>query len=564
MPTVADLDRLDAIVGTLRELTGKQRGELIEAEAWNRLVGAVIDIGRTTIEDGSDQVPGHKHTDQVSLDWLDPRLRAQILEGGANPANAAALAKLERRLAEFARKLDAVSERLTRIQSDVAGVATRDVEREAAVGTALRRLDGVFDAREDVAALRGSLRTIEGQVRTAADLSNRLIDDGGDEIDFTAISRRVAALEEIEARLTLPGGDRFAGDSYARDLARLRAELVTEEELRERLETLQGGLSENDRAGLLDAARDAAVAANRDTLAALETDLRRSQDDSLRQIEGTLDTRIGAATGDLRDRILSVARDEQAALLTARLDSFRTTQTAEMDRRLAAQADGLTAQMTAMNASVRDDVSAQVSARLEERIGGTDARIEALNRTITALDDQMTGITGTLAAQAERVETVNRELLAATSRLNVQLTERIGGIEATLNERIGVAAQDLRAAIRAERQGEMAVMRDQLGTQLTRTIRDVARTEVTMATSQLRGEMTDIATAAIRSDIDAIRAELRETSVVSDARLSGLVSAEVRRQTADLDARIDVALENRDIRIDRDVDPVIVGPVVRR
>ena len=564
MPTVADLDRLDAIVVTLRELTGKQRGELIEAEAWNRLVDAVIDIGRTTIEDGSDQVPGHKHTDQVSLDWLDPRLRAQILEGGANPANAAALAKLERRLAEFARKLDAVSERLTRIQSDVAGVATRDVEREAAVGTALRRLDGVFDAREDVAALRGSLRTIEGQVRTAADLSNRLIDDGGDEIDFTAISRRVAALEEIEARLTLPGGDRFAADSYARDLARLRAELVTEEELRERLETLQGGLSENDRAGLLDAARDAAVAANRDTLAALETDLRRSQDDSLRQIEGTLDTRIGAATGDLRDRILSVARDEQAALLTARLDSFRTTQTAEMDRRLAAQADGLTAQMTAMNASVRDDVSAQVSARLEERIGGTDARIEALNRTIAALDDQMTGITGTLAAQAERVETVNRELLAATSRLNVQLTERIGGIEATLDERIGVAAQGLRAAIRAERQGEMAVMRDQLGTQLTRTIRDVARTEVTMATSQLRGEMTDIATAAIRSDIDAIRAELRETSVVSDARLSGLVSAEVRRQTADLDARIDVALENRDIRIDRDVDPVIVGPVVRR
>ena len=564
MPTVADLDRLDAIVVTLRELTGKQRGELIEAEAWNRLVDAVIDIGRTTIEDGSDQVPGHKHTDQVSLDWLDPRLRAQILEGGANPANAAALAKLERRLAEFARKLDAVSERLTRIQSDVAGVATRDVEREAAVGTALRRLDGVFDAREDVAALRGSLRTIEGQVRTAADLSNRLIDDGGGEIDFNAISRRVAAIEEIEARLTLPGGDRFAADSYARDLARLRAELVTEEELRERLETLQGGLSENDRAGLLDAARDAAVSANRDTLAALETDLRRSQDDSLRQIEGTLDTRIGAATGDLRDRILSVARDEQAALLTARLDSFRTTQTAEMDRRLAAQADGLTAQMTAMNASVRDDVSAQVSARLEERIGGTDARIEALNRTITALDDQMTGITGTLAAQAERVETVNRELLAATSRLNVQLTERIGGIEATLDERIGVAAQDLRAAIRAERQGEMAVMRDQLGTQLTRTIRDVARTEVTMATSQLRGEMTDIATAAIRSDIDAIRAELRETSVVSDARLSGLVSAEVRRQTADLDARIDVALENRDIRIDRDVDPVIVGPVVRR
>ena len=564
MPTVADLDRLDAIVGTLRELTGKQRGELIEAEAWNRLVDAVIDIGRTTIEDGSDQVPGHKHTDQVSLDWLDPRLRAQILEGGANPANAAALSKLERRLAEFARKLDAVSERLTRMQSDVAGVATRDVEREAAVGTALRRLDGVFDAREDVAALRGSLRTIEGQVRTAADLSNRLIDDGGDEIDFTAISRRVAALEEIEARLTLPGGDRFAGDSYARDLARLRAELVTEEELRERLETLQGGLSENDRAGLLDAARDAAVSANRDTLAALETDLRRSQDDRLRQIDGTLATRIGAATGDLRDRILSVARDEQAALLTARLDSFRTTQTAEMDRRLAAQADGLTAQMTSMNASVRDDVSAQVSARLEDRIGDTDARIEALNRTITALDDQMTGITGTLAAQAERVETVNRELLAATSRLNVQLTERIGGIEATLDERIGVAAQGLRAAIRAERQGEMAVMRDQLGTQLTRTIRDVARTEVTMATSQLRGEMTDIATAAIRSDIDAIRAELRETSVVSDARLSGLVSAEVRRQTADLDARIDVALENRDIRIDRDVDPVIVGPVVRR
>lgn len=563
MPTIADLERLEALVANLRDLAGKQRGELIEADAWNRLVTAVIDIGRATIEDSSDEVASHKHTDQVSLEWLDPKLRAQILEGGANPASAAQIGKLERQLVKFGQVLDEFSDRLTRIQADVSGVATRDVERETSVGTALRKLDGVFDARDDVASLRGSLRVIEGQVRTAVDLSTRLQDGDGEDIDFNSLARRITSLEAIDTRLTLPDGNSFDADGYARDLAQLRAELVTEAELAEALDNIETNFSGDLRGELLDSARRAALEANADALDALGTELRTDQQAGIRGLEASVDGRIATATGDLRSQILSAAREEQTGLLNTRLERFETTQLTEVDRRIATLNDSVTNSIDKLTETVRDDVAKTVSADLDAQLAGFDERVAGVESAETALSERMAGLIRSVNTTAARIETVNRDLLAADSRLNAQLSDRIKGIEAELDERIKNASDALRVAVRAERDGEMAVLREQLTTDMTRTVRDVTRTEVSMASNRLRGEMTEVVQAEIRSETEAISAELRETAAVSDAQLAGLVSAEVRRQTNDLDTRINVALDERNRTINRDVDPVIFQPVVR-
>ena len=562
MPTVADLERLEALVANLRDLNGKQRGELIEAAAWNRLVSAVIDIGRATIDEVSNEVPGHKHTDQVSLEWLDPRLRATILAAG-DAGGKAQLDKLERQLTKFGRVLDEFSDRLTRLQKDVSGVATRDVEREASVGTALRKLDGVFDAREDVASLRGSLRSIETQVRTAATLSSRLQTDTGEDIDFNALSGRITTLESLGERLTLPDGNAFDGAAYARDLAQLRAELVTESELREALETVETNFSGDLRGELLDDARAAALEANADQLASLEDTLRSDQRAGLRELDASLDSRIASATGDLREQVLSDARAEQTELLNARLGRFEAGLLAEVERRDGAVSASVAGQLDDLTASIRGDVTDSVLGQVEARLGGFDDRFATLDRSTAVLSEQMVGLTRTVNATAARIESVNRELLAADARLNAQLTERITSIELSLDDRIRLASEDLRVAIRAERETEMAVMRDQMTVQMTRTMRDVARTEVSMATSNLRGEMTEIAQAEIRAETDSIRDEMREEATISDARLSGMVSAEVRRQTGDLDRRIDARLETHDLTVRRDVDPVIFEPVFR-
>lgn len=561
MPTVADLERLEALVANLRGINDKQRGELIEAEAWNRLVTAVIDIGRATIDDASDAVPAHRHTDQVSLEWLDPKLRATILEGG-NAASSAQLDKLQRQLSKFSAALDDFSDRLNRIQADVSGVATRDVEREATVGTALRRLDGVFDAREDVASLRGSLQLIEGQVRTAADLSTRLQDDNGEEIDFGGLTRRITSLEGLETRLTLPQGGSFDAETYARDLAQLRAELVTEEELRETIDNIESNFSDDLRGGLLDDARAAALDANADQIAALETDLRRDQDASIRELDASLDSRIAAATGDLSTQIMTDVRNEQNGLLDERLGGFETTILTEVDRRNGLLSDGLTTRIDEVTASIRGDVTDAVNTDLDDRLSGVDGQISGVEATVAGLGTRLDGLTRSINTTAARIETVNRELAAADARLNAQLTERITGIESSLDLRIAEASDQVRVAMRAERETEMAIMRDQLTTQMTRAMRDVARTEVSIATTNLRGEMTEIAQAEIQSETDSIRAEALEAATVSDAQLSGLVSAEVRRQTSDLDERIAIAIDGTQPVL-RDTDLIITDPILR-
>ena len=82
MPTVADLERLDALVKRLVPLADVQRGELIQAQQWNLVVGALIEVARAVLaEEREGHVAAHGHPDQVTPGWLDPRLRTLVERG---------------------------------------------------------------------------------------------------------------------------------------------------------------------------------------------------------------------------------------------------------------------------------------------------------------------------------------------------------------------------------------------------------------------------------------------------------------------------------------------------
>ena len=49
MPTVEDLEQLNALLDKLLPLTSKSRGELIEADDWNTIVTAFIEVGRAAL-----------------------------------------------------------------------------------------------------------------------------------------------------------------------------------------------------------------------------------------------------------------------------------------------------------------------------------------------------------------------------------------------------------------------------------------------------------------------------------------------------------------------------------
>ena len=51
MPTVAELQRLDALVNHLTPLAQVAQGELIRAQDWNDVVGTVIELARAELDD---------------------------------------------------------------------------------------------------------------------------------------------------------------------------------------------------------------------------------------------------------------------------------------------------------------------------------------------------------------------------------------------------------------------------------------------------------------------------------------------------------------------------------
>ena len=114
MPTVAELERLRALIERLIPLARAQRGELIRAQDWNEVVGAVIEVARAAYAESDHEagIPPHEHPDQVKISWLEPALRALIERGPlADPAAAGKLEDLNRRESRL-------SDLLTKVERD--------------------------------------------------------------------------------------------------------------------------------------------------------------------------------------------------------------------------------------------------------------------------------------------------------------------------------------------------------------------------------------------------------------------------------------------------------------
>ena len=88
MPTAEHLAQLQTLLNQLLPIAQTRPGELIRADDWNTLVGSVMSLARTLLQqDEAAAVPPHDHLDQVTADWLVPSLRDQLQRGPlADPA----------------------------------------------------------------------------------------------------------------------------------------------------------------------------------------------------------------------------------------------------------------------------------------------------------------------------------------------------------------------------------------------------------------------------------------------------------------------------------------------
>lgn len=543
MATTENLERLEGLVRTLTPLADKQRGELIEAADWNQLVDSVLEVARASLAQTVDEtVPQHEHTDMVGVEWLTPKLRGLVSGGGlSDPASASAIAKLERKVDRLAARMDELSDKLGRVQADLAGVQTKDVVRQNEVTELGRKVDGVRDSRDDIAILRSSLDGISADVRTAVAAVGSLQSDG-QLIDVAALVGRVDALDGLRDALTTPAGNLLSAAEYERRLEELRAQLVTEQELRNTLEELRGELGGFDAATLLDEAKAAGRAEVEAALDGFRDANSSDLDRRFAGLEATLADRVTTATEDLATSVLADARGQWEPALSDGLATLESNIARAEGARDDATRTALSQDISRVEASVAERASNAASDAVGTALAGVTGDIAANRDRLAGLADRATANTNAISANATKLETTRRNLEAADARLQQTLSTRIAELENGLDGRIDSRTSVLRDGLREDLRNDVAALGRDLETRLGNTIRGAVVTEVGVTSGRLRSEissMVDTEVAAVREDINT---KIQAGLATNAARMSGMVTNEVRRATADLDGRVERAV----------------------
>lgn len=468
MATVAEIERLTALVERLVPLAAKGQGQLIAAQDWNTVVGALLEVARAVVGSGeAEAVTAHEHPDQVRLGWLEPQVRALIERGPLDdPVAVRRIGAVERGVASAQERLDALAADLRTVRGATGRVEVADLSREATLSRLARKVDGIGDAREDVTTLRRTLDTLRGDVTSVATFA-----EGFRGVEPAAVVAGLRQVEDLRTRLTTPTGALLDAAEVERRLTELRTTLVTEEELTEAISGVRVRVPDDLRATLLEQSRAAAREQSETSTGALAERLNGQIASRLAEVE-TVATRAAAAAAEqvgtaLRTQLADSLRADLEPRITAGDDRLRTelreslarTQTSigtvveERVRALqgtleASVVEGIRRLQPEITASVTESVAGSLR-EISGRIGTVESRIGDLRATITANATEVAALRQSLAAEIERT---TRDLRVT---LDTQLRETVGRLTTAQNE----LRETLRGEIAVERQRVDRVVR---------------------------------------------------------------------------------------------------------
>jgi hypothetical protein len=514
MPTVAEIERLSALVERLLPLSSRARGEPITAQDWNTIVGALLEVARATVQSGpTDHVPPHEHPDAVRSGWLDPVLRARLERGPFDdPAAVSRLGALERSLANIDHRLDATRADLGDVRAMATRVDTNDLSREAHLTSLGRKVDGLDDARVHVASLRDTLNSLRGELARVSAFAAGL-EAAGQPVDVGALLTRLGAVEELRTRLTTPSGELLDAAAIERRQAELETKLVTEDELTAAIAASRAEIPDDVRTGLLEdarvAARDEAAAATAAVGAALQEQIRVRLPDIEAAAVRAATVRADEVGAGLRTSL----RDELGALIAAGDDAVRETVTSSV----AGSADALRAEIGARVDLVETALVAAVTTELDRRV---PALIESLTRALDGLEARVVPIErgledvrGSSSATATDLVRLTAQVEATTgnvaSTLRAELDAGLRGVRDEMAARQSALADALRAEIASDRlhvADELTAIRNQ--------VPELVRDSVRGARDELVG--------VVHETVDKLRPELTkliETGVIAEVKL---------------------------------------------
>jgi predicted nucleic acid-binding Zn-ribbon protein len=508
MPTVADLERLNALMIRLNPLGDAAQGEIIRAEDWNTLVHALVEVARVVLAEDRQAVPApHEHPDQVTAGWLDPRLRALIERGPlSDPGVEARMQALEQRVDRLTARIESLLGSVGEVRDRVTEVTTRDLLRQSEITNVRRVVEGLDDSRESVRELRETLGVLQKDVLTAVTVGQRLTVDG-QPIDFKNFDERLNQADELRTRLTAPNGEVFDARGFENRLTELSNTLVTQQALDEALETVRRTIPLNDLAQLEGNLRNQLLGQMNASFGTFRDEVRAENNTRFAEVDSQINTRIADAVPDITAQVLGSVRPEINAAVSATRESL----TVLIDQRVSDLSSSLKADYTQqfddLRLSIGTQVGVEVDRRLSTRLEGVSSRVGRLEESLrpltervgkleTDVTDVRTRIDRNATDSNTRTGILRNELLAEMDRRDQvqagQFDRQLTALDGALSQRINVAIADSRRTLREE---TLVVARD------------TARAEVGVVETRLRGDIgsisRDAVTEIVRTEISA-------------------------------------------------------------
>ena len=445
MPTVAELERLDAIVNRLIPLANVQRGQLIEAANWNVVVESILEVARAVLGDiASDTVSEHDHIDQVGLDWLSPEVR-NLLERGplTDPISERRILDVERRIKSFNEQSEKIDTNIQSLRQRWDDLATRDIQREANLVRIDRTVNNLPNTSQAIVDVRSSLDGLRTDLQQALEMGSALIIDG-EVVDLGGIISRIESVEALREGLITADGQIFDVSSFEIQLQELQNEFVAKGELDDILDERQVNVSDVQIAELEASLNESLTASQNEnldaTLSSFQVQVSADINQRLADVEGIVSSAIARLEPDLRDALLEELNATISSTISDNLASIEKEFSAQLGE-VQEGLTGLSAQQEEFNAFVNESIEV-----LQKDVGAIDDRVVTVERSLDIQGTNISSFETNLNTLSSDYEGLIKSFGGVEEQV-AQLNEGFTTIDTALNgfhDRIGVVEKELK------------------------------------------------------------------------------------------------------------------------
>jgi hypothetical protein len=496
-------DRLD-LIGNVGQ------GELIRADDWNTLVGSVVEIARVVLaEDHAVAAAPHEHPDQITVGWLEPKLRALIERGPlSDPAAITRLGNLEQKADRLAQRIEEIAAQLGTTRDRVTEVTTRDLTRQNDITDVRRVVEGLSDSRESVRELRESLRSIQTDVTTAITVGQRFIVNG-EPVDAQALLDRISSIEQLRENLRGPDGALFDAAGLENRLTELTNTLVTQATLDAALDTVRHDISPEDLAAIEGNLSNTLSAQVNTTMTGLGNDIRNETNARLAEVDGLVARAVSDSMPNITTAVLNTVRPEINSAVSAGMAQNQ----ALFEKRLSETSSALSADFSTKIGDVQLSINTAVAKEFANQLPGViqpiQSQVDALGKLVEPMDARLDAAEASLGQVATRVEEVSVQSKQSVSSLRNELLIEMDRRDQTRSVDLDTRLTQFSLAV--DRKISSAILDNNrvVFDQVKAIAVDTATTQVNLATDQLRRDITVISRNSVadlvRTEIGAIQ-----------------------------------------------------------